>query len=396
MKTDGFCIGLKGLQRIILLLVVLCASLPLSKGQETISSGKSKIRISNAGVPEPKVVPDTAPPLIKILSPEFKPGEIMVCSKPEISILGRITDDISGIDHVFINTEECLPSEDGMFVKTIPLNKGDNTVKIYAVDKKDNYAEMSLFLTYSPESSAITSALNITGKYYALLIGVNDYNDPNLPNLDYPIADAENLYNILITNYSFDKENITLIKNAKRADINIALDNLAQKVTPEDNLLIFYAGHGWWDQKADIGYWLPADASKSYKTEWFRNSTLCDYIREINSKHTLLITDACFGGSIFKTRSISMEASKAIQMLYNLPSRKAMTSGTLTEVPDRSSFVKFLIERLDENKEKCLSSEQLFSSFRIAVINNSDVIPQYGEIKNVGDQGGDFIFIRKD
>jgi len=73
-----------------------------------------------------------------------------------------------------------------------------------------------------------------------------------------------------------------------------------------------------------------------------------------------------------------------------------MTSGTLTEVPDRSSFVKFLIERLDDNRENCISSEQLFSSFRIAVINNSDAIPQYGEIKNVGDQGGDFIFIRRD
>ena len=90
-----------------------------------------------------------------------------------------------------------------------------------------------------------------------------------------------------------------------------------------------------------------------------------------------------------------MEAPKAIQMLYDLPSRKAMTSGTLTEVPDRSSFVKYLIERLEENKEKCISSEQLFASFRIAVINNSDVIPQYGEIKNVGDEGGDFIFIRR-
>ena len=29
------------------------------------------------------------------------------------------------------------------------------------------------------------------------------------------------------------------------------------------------------------------------------------------------------------------------------------------------------------------------------VINNSDALPQYGEIGNVGDQGGDFIFIRK-
>ena len=163
------------------------------------------------------------------MTPEFKSGEKIACSKPEISILGRITDDISGIDHVFINSEECLLSEDGLFVKMIPLNKGDNTVKIYAVDKKDNYSEMSLVLNYSPESSAITSALNITGKYYALLIGVNEYNDPNLPNLDYPINDAENLYNILVTDYAFDKENITLLKNAKRADINIALDNLASK-----------------------------------------------------------------------------------------------------------------------------------------------------------------------
>jgi len=396
MKTHEFNRGAKGMKRSILILVLLISAVGFSLGQETVSSGKSKIRISNAVIPEPQVIPDTSPPLIKILTPEFKANEKITCSKPEISILGRITDEISGVDRVFINSEECLLSKDGLFVKMIPLKKGDNSVKIYAVDGSDNYAEMSLVLNYSQESSAVTSALNVSGRFFALLIGVNEYSDPNLPNLDYPVGDAENLYKVLVTDYLFDEENIILLKNAKRADINIALDNLAKKVTVEDNLLIFYAGHGWWDQIADIGYWLPADANKSYKTEWFRNSTLCDYIREINSKHTLLITDACFGGSIFKTRSISMEATRAIQMLYELPSRKAMTSGTLTEVPDRSSFVKFLIERLRENKEKCLSSEQLFSSFRIAVINNSDVIPQYGEIKNVGDQGGDFIFIRRD
>ena len=90
-----------------------------------------------------------------------------------------------------------------------------------------------------------------------------------------------------------------------------------------------------------------------------------------------------------------MDADKAINMLYELPSRKAMTSGTLTEVPDRSAFVRYLIDRLTENQEKYLTSEQLFSSFRMAVINNSDVVPQYGEIRNVGDEGGDFIFIKK-
>lgn len=178
-------------------------------------------------------------------------------------------------------------------------------------------------------------------------------------------------------------------------DIINSLDELARKVTPEDNLLIFYAGHGWWDKDANIGYWLPSDARQNSKAAWFGSSRLVDYLKAVRSKHTLLIADACFTGSIFKTRTAFPDTQKAIQKLYELPGRKAMTSGTLTEVPDRSAFINFLVERLKNNTEKYLSSEQLFSSFRIAVINNSDVIPQYGEIRNVGDQGGDFIFIRK-
>ena len=64
-------------------------------------------------------------------------------------------------------------------------------------------------------------------------------------------------------------------------------------------------------------------------------------------------------------------------------------------VPDRSSFTHYLLLRLRDNKETYLSSEQLYSSFRLAVINNSDAIPQFGEIENVGDEGGDFIFLKK-
>ena len=125
------------------------------------------------------------------------------------------------------------------------------------------------------------------------------------------------------------------------------------------------------------------------------NSALVDYLKEVNSKHTLLITDACFGGAIFKTRSAFSDAPKAIEMLYELKSRKAMTSGTLTEVPDESVFIKYLVEMLERNDEKYINSEQLFSSFRTAVINNSDALPQFGEIRYVGDEGGDFIFIKK-
>jgi hypothetical protein len=235
----------------------------------------------------------------------------------------------------------------------------------------------------------------IKGKYYALVIGISDYTDPLIPQLDKPIRDAELFYKAITERYTFNKEDVQFIKNASMAQMVDALDYFARKVRPEDNFLIFYAGHGVWDKAADNGYWLPSDAKKNSKLAWFRNSTLRDYLKEIKSKHTLLISDACFGGSIFKSRAVFTDAPLAINKLYDLPSRKAMTSGQYTEVPDQSAFLKYLVERLMTNAEKYISSEQLFSSFRIAVINNSNVVPQFGEIKEVGDEGGDFIFILK-
>lgn len=243
---------------------------------------------------------------------------------------------------------------------------------------------------------AMNIAPIITGKYYALILGINDYLDPEISSLDKPIRDAEIFYNAITSLYTFNEENVKLIRNATSTQIYEALDYFAQKVKPEDSFLIFYAGHGVWDEDAQIGYWLPSDARRNSKRDWFRNSTLRDYLREIKSKHTLLISDACFGGSIFKTRKAFKDATLAINKLYELPSRKAMTSGTLTEVPDQSTFLKYLVVRLSTNGDKYLSSEQLFSSLRMAVINNSKAVPQYGVIQDVGDQGGDFIFILKE
>jgi hypothetical protein len=247
-----------------------------------------------------------------------------------------------------------------------------------------------------PGEEGTASAPVVMGKYYALVIGIDKYTDPKIPSLDKPVRDAERFYNVITSRYLFNSENVKILRNATMAEIVEALDYFAKKVRPEDNFLIFYAGHGVYDKQAEIGYWLPSDATKSSKLAWFRNSTLRDYLREIKSKHTLLISDACFGGSIFKTRS-GISDITAINKLYNLPSRKAMTSGTdQEEVPDESAFIKYLLDRLLTNNDKFLSSEQLFSNFKMAVINNSNIVPQFGVIQDVGDEGGDFIFILRE
>ena len=61
-------------------------------------------------------------------------------------------------------------------------------------------------------------------------------------------------------------------------DIIQELDYLRDKITSNDNLLIFYAGHGYYDEDAEIGYWLPSDATLGTTVDWFPNSTLVNHL----------------------------------------------------------------------------------------------------------------------
>ncbi len=361
---------------------------------QEVKSVKSSLRISNLPKTEIKEVPDTDPPVLEYLSPKIPAGFKHVTKQPEMDLIAKATDN-SGISFVSVNSEMQSLSETGIFTSRLELKPGENQFRIVVMDRKDNLTEQIFVVEYVPPVVTLADRISTESKYYGLIIGIDQYRDKEISDLDNPIRDAGNLYNVLVKDYQFKEEHIKFLKNATRAELCRSLDEMAALVTPNDNLLIFYAGHGLWDEGSSNGYWLPSDADRYEKTNWFRNSALQDYLKEIHSRHTLLITDACFGGSIFKTRSAFSNTDKAYEKLYELPSRKAMTSGNLTAVPDESQFTKFLIRRLEENKETYLSSEELFSSFRIAVINNSDAMPLYGEIDKVGDEGGEFIFLKK-
>jgi len=235
------------------------------------------------------------------------------------------------------------------------------------------------------------------GTYHALILAVQDYQDDAIGDLEHPIQDAQKVVRALTANYTFEDQNLIFLQNPARKQIIDAFDQLSRRLGGNDNLLIFNAGHGYWDERLNQGFWLPADAQKDSRADWLSNGTIRDYIQGIKCKHTLLITDACFGGGIFKTRTAFSNAPRAITELYQLPSRKAMTSGTRNEVPDKSVFVEYLLKRLNENTDPFLNSQDLFTRFRDAVINNSPIgqVPQYGEIRETGDEGGDFVLVRR-
>jgi hypothetical protein len=389
----------------VVLIIILFALTIISQSQTLENhSGIQKLNISKKGNESKKISQENGDPGYVI--PAGKPLkkyliDIIEPSKDDLAIasdkvtLQACIKATAPIKRVFIYrngsfvdgflANKIIQKGDCSFMvdEPIPLKFGINDIKIEILSSDDTISK-SITVEYS-----LYAARN-----YALLIGNQRYDDPEILELEEPVKDATEMYNVLTKEYNFDPENVILLKNTTKAEIIGTLHQLRSKITPTDNLLIFYAGHGYWDEGMGVGYWLPKDAAKNNPVNWIPNTDLTNYIEAIKTKHTLLIADACFSGGIFKTRS-AFSTTYAIEMLYNLNSRKAITSGTLTEVPDKSVFFQYLIKNLKENTDEYLSAEELFSRMRIAVINNSESVPQFGTIQNVGDEGGDFIFIRR-
>jgi hypothetical protein len=347
-------------------------------------------------------IKDTTGPKIVITSPSVARGIGPKSSAGKITVTGRALDD-SGVKQVVVQGVTARLDARGNFSAEVSLEIGDNLITVTATDIYDNQASESFVVRRDPTAGPVTAAAPAPGgRYHALLIAVQDYDHPSVNRLDYPVGDAQQVGRELTSRYAFEPQNVTTLKNPDRRTILDALDQMTEKLKPEDNLLIFYAGHGQWDEQRKQGYWLPRDATRERRADWISNSDLRDAIRGIKARHILLISDACFAGGIFLAREAFGPASSAVTELDNLPSRTAMTSGALTTVPDRSVFVEYLIKRLKENTDDLLPALELFSKLRLPVINNSPAqrdgsrpTPRYGTIFEVGDEGGDFIFVRR-
>ncbi|CAN0588697.1 unnamed protein product, partial [Ectocarpus sp. 12 AP-2014] len=156
--------------------------------------------------------------------------------------------------------------------------------------------------------------------------------------------------------------------------------------------------HGVFDENLKKGYWLPVDADPKRKTNWVSNSDIQDYLVSFQSQHTLLISDACFSGSIFEfnQRKLSDKNRKITSRLLEKKSRKAMTSGLNKPVPDESKFIKYLLKELENNTKSYLTAGQLFYEIREAVRANTENDPQFEIIKNADHEGGEFVFFKSE
>jgi WD40 repeat protein len=240
------------------------------------------------------------------------------------------------------------------------------------------------------------------GNYYALIIGIDNYSGQWRP-LKNAVSDAKAIDQILKSKYKFDYLKELYNEQATRMNIIKELEWLVANVKPSDNLLIYYSGHGEFNQALNKGYWVPVDATAASTSYFISNSDIQTFLGGIKSKHTLLISDACFSGDIFRGSTVSIpfeESDKYYAKVNSVSSRKAITSGGIEPVLDggkegHSIFAYYLLKSLNGNEKKYYDASQLFDNIKIPVLNNSDQSPQFNAIKNAGDEGGQFIFLKK-
>ncbi|MGE5797608.1 MAG: caspase family protein [Ignavibacteria bacterium] len=342
---------------------------------------------------------DKKGPEITIIEPSGSRG-IKIIRKSEVTKVRGMAIDPNGVVKVTVNKQIAELSEAGEFSIDMYLQVGDNKIVVEAVDGNLNSSIETFNITRKLED-IITA-----GRYIGLVIGINSY-EGYWPELENAVNDAEEVAEVLIENYRFDTVYTIFDKEATRRNIIQKFEMLTRNVTKDDNLLIFYAGHGQFNKALNKGYWVPVDAAENSIADYISNNDVKTFIGGIPSKHTLLITDACFSGDIFrgpKTESIPFDPNnmeRYYKEVYRKLSRLALTSGGVEEVMDdgkdnHSIFTYYLLKALKENKLKYMDANQLFSEFRIAVTNNSEQTPMLQVIRDTDDEGGQFVFIKKE
>jgi hypothetical protein len=346
---------------------------------------------------------DKAPPTIDV------PATIAAKSAA-VEITGRITD-ASQIIEVTVNGRPVGVGADGSFKVRRGVPQGESMVAVTALDEWGNSATREIRVTRqavamrSPTPSPAQTRAQANpfagihfGQYHALVIGNNDYRD--LPKLKTAVGDARAVAKVLVEQYGFKTR---VLINATRADVIRALAEMRAKLKADDNLLVYYAGHGIVDSVTEQGYWLPVDAEEAVPTNWVSNTDITNMLRAIRAKHIMVVADSCYSGTLVRAAPAKMKTANEreawVKRMLKKRSRTALVSGGLEPVMDsggggHSVFAKAFLTALRENQD-VLEGQALFTAIKRPVVTNSDQTPQYSDIRRAGHEGGEFMFVRK-
>jgi caspase domain-containing protein/Sel1 repeat-containing protein len=366
-----------------------------------------------------------APPEIQLIEPEIivtrdTSTPSVQAAKGELMVVGKVVS-TRGLMSLMVDGREQQVDSASMFKSKLAVTTPGQTVRVVAIDKDGRKSTMEFMIRERSggkpgavplaKGSGVGHPLPTTkvafGNYHALVIGNNEYQ--KMPKLKTAAEDAREVARILEKDYGF---RVKLLVNATRYDILAALNDLRGKLTPEDNFLVYYAGHGELDEKNQRGHWLPVDAEPNSSANWISNVQITDVLNAMSVKQLLVVADSCYAGTLTRAANSQLAGGvteedrwRAMQSMARSKSRMVMTSGGVEPVLDSSGdgkhsiFAQTFVGLLKKN-EGVLPGQALFNQLQLdiaAIAGRVEMqqVPQYAPIKYAGHESGDFFFVRR-
>ena len=344
------------------------------------------------------------PPLVAMRG---RPAAVVRGGPGERTITGRVAG-AGEVKSVTVNGTEVPLSGAGMFQAKLQAAEAGTPVRVSATKADGGVATLEFTLMTAGGGSAIAAAETTSpnaalGRYYAVVIGNDRYGNPDYPDLRSAAKDATAVARLLEQRYGFETR---LLLNASRLETLTALDALRKTLGENDNLLIYYAGHGELSDTGE-GHWVPVDGLSGRSESWISNRALSEVLDTLPAKRVLVVADSCYSGTMTRASvpiaDASLDAAGLGRWLREATagrSRLALTSGGVQPVPDtgpsgHSYFARAFLNVLEDNRG-VLEATRLFqdvsASLALATLDASVVQdPQFAPIRFAGHQSGTFV-----
>lgn len=236
------------------------------------------------------------------------------------------------------------------------------------------------------------------GKTYLLIIAIDQYRNGITP-LSNAVRDAQAVAQNLFDHYELEEKDCKMLIDEKATKKNIikTLDEYLALVTNEDNLLFYFSGHGYFHAPTKRGYWLTADSISQERDTFFSNDEVISFARHLKARHVFGMVDSCFSAALFHQK----DANPITSRRYNIPSRWLLTAGRLEPVSDgrageHSPFAKTLLTQLAYPENPYLWVSELCNKVLDGIKYESEKqLPRGQPLDNAGNQGGEFVLLRK-
>ncbi|MEQ8534068.1 MAG: caspase family protein [Imperialibacter sp.] len=278
------------------------------------------------------------------------------------------------------------------------LPDGQNYIEIVAETEMGGI--VSDFRSVVVGMNALKDAVAIDRKDYGLFFATDQYD--NWGDLVNPIYDSKAIGKELEERYGFE---VKIVENIDQNDVFTILREYAlRNYKPQDQLFIFFAGHGQYDETFGEGYVVARNsiANDPGKNTYISHNRLRNNIDNIKCDHIFLVMDVCFGGTfdpvLASSRSVYSEVDNVEFMVKKLAvkTRKYLTSGVKEYVSDaiagkHSPFASRFLEALKTNggEDRLLTLTEL-NSF----MERLQTTPRFGAFGSDQD-ASDFLFIAK-